>query len=1203
MSAQDQPAQGQLLIDAKLTQQYRLASPVGGNLIAPLCDQKGVLHVFTLGSDGHVYDVYQDPTSDSGWSQIDTNFNGSGNIVALTAGVEQDGTTIVFTAGSDSKLYYVRDQRFGPGWQNFSTIFSGLEAITALKLCHDNGGQLLLTVSGRFNNNQQPTLYWTDYTQTDTNWGIGNVADPTSDYEWVNRLNDYCVGLDASAGNTNGLSIYVAGNCSDTRDGTVYLPAGKETAWPSSPPPWTNMLPDTYWAWNEPGGFTRIALAPNPNQANDSVLFAIRGADSGLYSVDVATQGLTKLSGSVIQLADIAADLDANVGLSVFGLGLTGGLYNVHQDPNSTNRWTEMVLLDSEMSFLQMRGVKDRSGNFMVFALDSNLDLWQVWRDAATQEWHFAQVEVGTGRLHQYDAYRTQITLLDQWGAAQPSTAVELWSSGITPAMVNGADVGLRPEVATIARTNAAGQILVAIPADGLDTPTLSVHTAFMETSERVAVEPNGEIQARLAAITADQLLNAKDVNGQPLALLAGEFNNADVAGALADSLNQMMAMAGPSGSSSDPALRRHLAPRTKTAVARRISLRDGVAPGRIDLARVPDKHWQLSFKTGVPVFTPLLRAQAVELMAQRRATTPKLGDFDWDVDWGDVWDSVTDTVSEVVDVVVSAVVDPITNLVSEIQAQINLVVGDIKAIFEASIEFVEQVFEMAEGIFAKVKVAWEQLQEWLGFLFSWDDITRTADVLVHLMGVGFDFMEQAVQHVETVIDAKIDEAGTFVQNHMDQFITSFAAGRTIDAVLKTSTAPMPVYEDRVGNNPLLDAFMANYPNAEAGQAPPRSGGAIDPKLQALLDALQTLAASFTKDPQNQQASMIFNEAIGYFQSIPNDPANVVQLSLLGLLKLGESIAIYGLQTLKLLFNLFLEAIAAVIAYVRSVLLDPWYIPIVTDLYEYATGRPFVSLGELFALIIAVPVTAIYKATVGAAPFPDDASVTQVTTTLTAAWLGRRAWGGGPEATEAALPGDADWLNTVRLTLNISHAVNFAGRAFVELAININPQPSGKVLVTANWIQRLLSTLLTTPWILKDTAGPPSQDSPDGWENLTWILQLILGPLRGGILLAANAPGQVHDISLTIWGGIHLVFVSYLAYLQGTYVEDTQLKATENILSCLCPQMLKLLRVPPIPQLTLEFSYPALGLLSLASELEIAVIHVTRTLPAGSTGR
>lgn len=1182
MSAETTTGQGQLLIDSQLTQQYRKANPVGGILIAPLCDAHGVLHVFAVGSNNHLFDVYQDPSSDTGWTMVDMKFTGSAAIKQVVAGIEKDGTTIVFVADNSGKLYYIRLGSSG-GWQNFTTITA--TTVQALKVCRDKNGSLLLAISAQDQSNS-PGLYWADYTTGD-NWGIGNVNPAPTNYWAVTQLNDFQVGLDASAGNANGLSVYLSGLCSNALNSTNYTPSGKKSAWPNGTPPWSSSPPDVFWAWNVAKGFTRIALAPNPAKANDSVLLTLKGSDSGLYLVNVASQQMQKLSGSV-QLSEIAADLDSKAGISVFGLGADHRLYNVHQDGAG---WTDMMMLNAQMSVVGFRLARDANGNVMAFAIDSTLKLWQVWRDAATQEWHFAQVDVGTGPMHEYGAYRTQITLEN----VPPSAQVELWSSGLTPAMVNGQDVGLNPQVATVVQTNAAGQVTVVIPADGIDTPTLSVHAGFMEEAERVVIEPNAGIQARLRAVSADDLLNAKGFNGKRVTLLTGKYNTPAVAQALAQGLNQMMAMAGADPASTDRVARRYLAPKTRPHAARRISLREGVAPGRIDLASVPDLHWQIDFKSGFPVFSTLTRAGAAELMAQRRASTRSLSDWGWDIDWGEVWDSVTDTVTEVVDVVVSAVVDTVNNVVTEIEAQVTVMIGEIRAVLDASIEFVEQVFKMAEGILAKVEVMWDQLQQWLGFLFDWDDISRTAQVLAYMFGVGFDFIEQATAHVRTAVDAKINEAQNFLHTGMDQFIASLAGQQTVGGFTQSSTPSVPLFDERVGNNPLFDAFMTFYGGATPPSLPRARAAAIDSTVQKVIDLLTKLATEFNENSTNQDAAQAFAEARTYFTSIADNPDNILQLSLLGLLKLGESIALYGLQGIKLLLDVYFDAMAAVVAALREFLIEPWQIPVVTDLYEYLFDRRFVSLAELFAAIVATPVTAIYKAERDAAPYPGDDAVKQVTGTLNATWLGQRAWGATGAAPAA---GDTDWLNVLRYVFNAAQSVDWITRCVVEGAINANPKPDS-VLPFVNWIQRYLSSVFSIPWIFKDTVAPPWPDDADGWENFIWVLQYICGPLRGGILLIAEAPGQVGDATLAIWGAVHLVLVCQLADLQAQKtppVRNLDEWIAEAVQTCLCPQMLKVLRLPPFPELTVDLCYPALGLATLGSESSIASLHADRTL-------
>ena len=313
-----------------------------------------------------------------------------------------------------------------------------------------------------------------------------------------------------------------------------------------------------------------------------------------------------------------------------------------------------------------------------------------------------------------------------------------------------------------------------------------------------------------------------------------------------------------------------------------------------------------------------------------------------------------------------------------------------------------------------------------------------------------------------------------------------------------------------------------------------------------------------------------------------------------GLLKLGEAVALFALAGIKGLLDLFFEAIQSLISALSDFLNKSWTIPVVGDLYAFATGKdPSFRLIDLFALVVAAPVTALYKAAKGTAPFPDDASVAQVTNVFTVDWLDHVAWGSAPKALapRAGAP-DPTWQK-VRDICNMSFAINFDLRTPVEVAINFLPA-AVRPLNGANLVQRILASALSIPWVMKDNCSPPWKDDADGLENFIWVLQCIFGPLRGGLLFVAKAPGEVADATLAVWGAIHLAFVSKLAVKEGDKAND--LKTAENVLACLAPQMLKMLRVPPIPQLTDELSYPALAILTGISEPVIADLRWRRTV-------
>jgi hypothetical protein len=1168
---------GQFQIESKLTQSYRYANPVGGQSIAPLRDNLGVLHIFTLGSNNHLYDVYQDPASDTGWSKVDMQFNGSGTILTFAAGVGSDGITMVFVADSDGTLYSIRDQRWS-GWNQFSTLVG--ETPVSLKVCHDNAGNLICTVSAF--DAFDVFLYWTDYTQQNSNNSIANVESENENDWLVQQLADYQVGLDASSGVPNGLSTWLVGTCRQTVDQS-FVPAGKKT-------PWQNGT-DVYWASDETGGFTRVALAPNPSNPQDSMAFAIKGSDNGLYWIDAATQQLVNLSGTV-QLAEIKPYLDKQELVGVIGLGADGRLYHVRQDPNSETGWTNMVSLNDQTLFAAASTVIDRDGNVVAFALDRTLALWQIWRDPTTQDWHFAKVDVGTGALEEFSAYVTRIDVLDVRGVPQGNAPVDIWSSGPTPATINGTSVALDPDLPTRCRADAMGRLTVIVDADALATPTLTLLGEFMDTDDRIVVEPNGDIQAKLHSLTRDDLLQAKTYDRQPITLLTGQFNDPGVADAVAQACNQAMAMAGAGGATTGAAARRYLTARTSSRAIRCVAKGAPATLGRIDLASVPDRHWRLCFENGIPKFSEFTRSEAVALMTHKRATLRRASDwYDLDVDWGEIWDDVTDAVTEIVDIVVTTVIDPIQQVVTEIQAQITLLIDGVEAFFDATISFVEQAFDVVGGIFDKIKVGLEQLWQWLSFLFKWSDIARTAEVVAHILNTALDFSASAATHAKVALTAKIADLSTFVQNDMDSFIASLAGNQTIGDWIRPVTQPEPIIDARIGDNPLLDALLSNF--GQAKMRAPRAGAdraAIDPIVQKLLDTLNQFVDQFSSG----DGAKAFQEAIQYFASIKEDPDNALVLMLQGVLKIAEGIALIGLQTLSLVLGAFLDAVVDLITTVRSLLNEEWTIPVVSDIYEQATGKGlrFTPL-ELCALIIATPVTSIYKATFDSAPFPDEEAVTAVTNLITVGWLDQRAWSGGP-----SLSPPSPELQKARFICDIAYAINFLLRCPVEYIINQSPVPV-RPAAAVNIVQRLISSGLSVPWLMSDQSGPAFGDDAQGWEQWIWATQLIFGPGRGALLFIFQADEvlpDAGDFSLSAWGAIHIILEAVLAAREAQEEKADPVKTTERMLVGFGPQFLKFLHTTPAQTFSDGASLFLCAWATVACEGSIMALHVERTL-------
>jgi hypothetical protein len=679
------------LVHSLLTQQYRLASPIGDSAaIAPVFDQQGLLHIYTIGTDKRVYEILQDPTSDTGWSVFDMNFNDnirSYTPMQIAAGRDSDGAVYVFVLDAVNTGYVISDKRHSQ-WTVFTSIDPTREV--EIRLCNDSFGKLHFTAAQIFHGSAAFFAY--DFSKLDQGHFIAKSP------EAVNNLKDYRIGSDAS----HRLSIFISGQCYSSAQNIwfsgkkVLGENGAEYFWPQT-------------------SFSKLALAPDSVNPGDSFVFAIQS--DYLYWCD---QGLQL---SNVKVSEIRADLDPKGRLSVLALGADQRLYHTRQDDPASDllRWTDMVRLNDELTFRDLSTVRDHDGNIVALArLQSKKDaLYKITQDPDTSDWRFDEIETGAGPLETVSAYASRITVLDSSGLPAPNADVEIWASSPTRATINGEIFYLDPETATSCKANYAALLAVVIPTDNLHAPTLTIRTDSMPAHGGLAIEPNAGIQAQLRELTGDQLLNARTADGAPIKLLSGKYAIAAVAHSVAQAVNQAMAIAGAKGATARPNKGVPGAGRP-CAGAYRVSRREGAAPAHIALADAPDSHWELDFSSGSPVFTQLSSADALALMSKRRAEHPEAKSlFGFDVDWGDIWNSFTTKVSDIVSMVVSATVDAVNKVVTEIKAQITLLLDGVEAVFEATVRLVEQVFDMVSGIFKKVADDFEDFLKWLGYVFD----------------------------------------------------------------------------------------------------------------------------------------------------------------------------------------------------------------------------------------------------------------------------------------------------------------------------------------------------------------------------------------------------------------------------------------------------------------------------------------------------
>jgi hypothetical protein len=232
--------------------------------------------------------------------------------------------------------------------------------------------------------------------------------------------------------------------------------------------------------------------------------------------------------------------------------------------------------------------------------------------------------------------------------------------------------------------------------------------------------------------------------------------------------------------------------------------------------------------------------------------------------------------------------------------------------------------------------------------------------------------------------------------------------------------------------------------------------------------------------------------------------------------------------------------------------------------------------------MLAVPATSLYKATRGdgGAPFPDQASLDRFKSTYTLQWLVNRLNGLGNEKDLAAAKLESD--PSLSQLLGLYSSVNWFLRAILETAINAMPSstPIPTLIGITNVSLRGAQSIFATRWLVENDAGGFDCTEPKGLRNWIWVSQAAFGPFRG--LVCLKAGGKINDSTLAVWGAAHLALVSVMINKQGGHGKPTEQAVA--ILSCLAPQLLKVLRLDPVVNATKGASLGALALTTLITE-------------------
>lgn len=308
----------------------------------------------------------------------------------------------------------------------------------------------------------------------------------------------------------------------------------------------------------------------------------------------------------------------------------------------------------------------------------------------------------------------------------------------------------------------------------------------------------------------------------------------------------------------------------------------------------------------------------------------------------------------------VEAVVEVIWHEATQAWHFIATIAGDI---YRAILDTVEAVVAAVEWIFNAIKTAIKAIIQFIEFLFEWDDIKRTKNVLYNISKQFFQHQIDSIGDAKSTFNNKIESVEASLNEWAD--VDWSPLGDTVSKPASSSSKSNS--KNQTSGSQLLAHHYKNNANSVSVVADsPFSGDINKDPVQKALDDLHSALSKEDKvisgfrdqigEVAKQFATMTVEDAI----------KKIVAILVDGILASVEVVV-------DALLDLLQDLATAVVGMVDAKL----HIPIISDILN-AIGIPDISFLDLFTWVAAVCYTVVYKIAKGEPPFPDNKDVQSV---------------------------------------------------------------------------------------------------------------------------------------------------------------------------------------------------------------------------------
>lgn len=575
-----------------------------------------------------------------------------------------------------------------------------------------------------------------------------------------------------------------------------------------------------------------------------------------------------------------------------------------------------------------------------------------LWQDAVHKTWQESPLAVADPTTASKVAcYGTSLRILDG-GVGRPGVKVAVSASALASVMLNGNADFIGPNVTVETVTDAKGGISLF---DRVRSLTPAIYRLEIEGVGAYDVNPAGGVHQRFQTITGDELRAATvPVAGGSESLLPPEFSQGDKRGqvdVLAGSLNHGALLA--SGTHG-------------VATGVRNATQGAAFSSALHLAVLP-----AGYKWGIRADANGVATASGDVIDTLIGAAEKVGEF---------FVGLGESIADFFEGVGRAIEKGWTFIIHKADDAVRFICAIGDEVKHFVLDTLEEVGSFFTWLWRQVKTGLEKVWGFLEFLFDWDDVLRTRDVVLDTIDETFTYLERSIADMKAPVAQAFDGAIATIDGWRKAAgapparIAPAAKGTSVLDEIEKATKPIQDLIDKAtGNSAVawvsqrLESVFSEIikldgpdPFAEVADAAEKFiEGVVSDEVSDLIQTLDAIGADLDR---------LFD---GKFPSPRELSIDTLRATIIAV---GADSLDGLLRGVRDLILRLLDLAEALVKALRDALFVKIRLPFIEDLVKLVTaGRDQIdtsfSLVGAIALLGAIPATVMSKIATGHAPY------------------------------------------------------------------------------------------------------------------------------------------------------------------------------------------------------------------------------------------